>query len=120
MCDTSANLSALGAFQIVEDAITELMGILELDGETCVRKYDGMWIYVRNRVELRRKIHWMDEFVIECYVSSISGVKMVFDTVIKTNNEIAVVSRAESCAIDRQTGRVRRANTVGLNENITV
>ena len=42
LTNTSANLSVIGAFQIVEDAITEMMGNLNLDGETCVPKYNAM------------------------------------------------------------------------------
>lgn len=119
MCDTAANLSALGAFHMVEDAITELFGLLRLDGEVCVKEYDGMWIYARNRIEIRHPVHWMDEFILECYISSIGGAKIIVDTVIKSKNHIAVASRAELCAIDRQTSRVRRANTVGVDDTIT-
>ena len=118
MCDVAANLSLLGAFQIVEDANTEMMGMLKLDGETCMREYGGMWVYVRNRIELRKQIHWMDEYVLECYISSIGGARLTIDTCLKTDGEIAVVSRAELCAIDRQTTKIRRANTVGVNENV--
>ena len=118
MCDIAANLSLLGAFQIVEDANTEMMGMLKLDGETCMREYGGMWVYVRNRIELRKQIHWMDEYVLECYISSIGGARLTIDTCLKTDDEIAVVSRAELCAIDIQTKRIRRANTVGVNENV--
>lgn len=49
LTNTSANLSVIGAFQIVEDAITEMMGNLNLDGETCVPKYNAMWIFAKNR-----------------------------------------------------------------------
>ncbi|MBR0212175.1 MAG: hypothetical protein IJQ55_01080, partial [Alphaproteobacteria bacterium] len=118
LCDANADLSILGAFQLVEDANTEMMGMLKLDGETCLREYGGMWVYVRNHIELRRKIHWMDEYTIECYISSIGGVKLTIDTIIKTGNNIAVVSRTELCALDKETNRIRRANSVGVNENV--
>jgi acyl-CoA thioesterase FadM len=118
LCDANADLSILGAFQLVEDANTEMMGMLKLDGETCLREYGGMWVYVRNHIELRRKIHWMDEYTIECYLSSIGGVKLTIDTIIKTGNYIAVASRTELCALDKETNRIRRANSVGVNENV--
>ena len=118
LCDTVANLSMLGAFQLVEDAMCQMMGELKLDGETCIREYDGMWVFVKNRIELRRKIHWMDEYTIECYITNAGGVKLIVDTLIKTKGNIAVASRAELCAIDHKTGRIRRGNTVGLNETI--
>ena len=118
LCDVNANLSILGAFQLVEDATTEMMGMLHLDGETCLREYGGMWVYVRNRIELRDKIHWLDEYTIESYISSIGGAKLKIDTIIKTNGKIAVVSRAELCALDKETNKIRRTCTVGINEKI--
>ena len=118
LCDANADLSILGAFQLVEDANTEMMGMLKLDGETCLREYGGMWVYVRNHIELRNKIHWMDEYTIECYISSIGGVKLTIDTIIKTGDNIAVASRTELCALDKETNRIRRANSVGVNENV--
>lgn len=118
LTNTSANLSVIGAFQIVEDAITEMMGILKLDGETCVPKYDAMWVFAKNRIEMRSPLHWLDEYTVECAITNASGVKLIVDTVIKSHNKIAVASRAELCAIDHHTGRVRRANTAGVDENI--
>ena len=118
LCDANADLSMLGAFQLIEDANTEMMGMLKLDGETCLREYGGMWVYVRNHIELYNKIHWMDEYVIECYISSIGGVKLKIDTVIKTRGKIAVASRTELCALDKETNRIRRANTVGVDEKV--
>lgn len=118
LCDTMINLSAVGAFQLVEDAICEMMGKLKLDGETCVREYDATWVFVKNRVEIRHPIHWMDEYVIECCITSIGSVKLLVDTLIKSGENIAVASRAELCAIDYRTGRIRRTNTVGVGDNI--
>lgn len=118
LCDVNANISMLGAFQLIENASTEMMGILKLDGETCLREYGGMWVYARNRIEFREKMHWLDEYTIESYISSIGGAKLKIDTIIKTNGKIAVASRAELCALDKETGKIRRTATVGVNEKI--
>ena len=118
LCDVNANLSILGAFQLIENANTEMMGILKLDGENCLRKYGGMWVYARNRIELRNKMHWLDEYTIECYISYIGGAKLKIDTVIKIGDKIAVASRAELCALDKETGRIRRTDTVGVDNKI--
>lgn len=120
LTNTSANLSVIGAFQIVEDAITEMMGNLNLDGETCVPKYNAMWIFAKNRIEMRSPIHWLDEYTVECAITNAGGVKLIVDTLIKCHDKIAVASRAELCAIDCQTGRVRRANTAGVDETLEI
>lgn len=117
LCDASVRLSVVGAFQLVEDMVTEMMGALHIDGVTCMRKYGAMWVFARNRVELRKPLLWMDAYTAECYISSFTGVKLVIDTVLKSGGEIAVASRLELCAVDLETGKIRRSGTVGLGEN---
>lgn len=115
--DAYVQLSVVGAFQIVEDLVTEMMHVLHIDGVTCMREYGAMWVFVRNRVELRKPLRWLDEYIAECYISSFTGVKLVIDTVLKRDGEIALASRLELCAVDLTTGRIRRSNTVGLGES---
>ena len=117
LCDASVQLSIVGAFQIVEDLVTEMMGLLHIDGVTCMREYGAMWVFVRNRVELRKPLRWLDEYTAACYISSFTGVKLVIDTVLKRDGEIALTSRLELCAVDLTTGKIRRSNTVGLGES---
>ncbi len=116
-CDASVRLSVLGAFEIVEDMVTEMMGDLHIDGVTCMREYGAMWVFVRNRVELRMPLAWGEKYTAECYISSRSGAKITVDTVLKKEEGIALASRVELCAVDLESGRIRRSSTVGIGEN---
>ena len=42
MCDSGAKLSLLALLQLEEDAVTELMGDLHIDGLTAMREYSAM------------------------------------------------------------------------------
>lgn len=48
-CGADVKLSVEGAFRIVEDMVTEIMGDQKIDGVTCMREYGGMWVFVRDR-----------------------------------------------------------------------
>lgn len=118
LCDAEVKLSPLGAFRFVEDMVTELMGDMKIDGVTCMREYGAMWVFVRNRIELRQQLSWMEEFCAESYISSFSNVKLLIDTVLKKQDgSIALASRLELCAVDLESGRIRKSATVGLGEN---
>ena len=65
-CGADVKLSVIGAFRIVEDLITELMGDLRIDGVTCMREYDAMWVFVRNRIEMPQQIGWMETYTAKC------------------------------------------------------
>ena len=117
LCDAEVRLSVVGAFQIVEDMVTELMGAMKIDGVTCMREYGAMWVFVRNRIEFLQPIAWMEEYTAESYISSFSNVKLLIDTVLKKQNgTIALASRLELCAVDLETQKIRKSSTVGLGE----
>lgn len=52
MRDGSTKLSVLALFQLEEDAVTELMGELRIDGITAMREYDAMWVFVKNTLRV--------------------------------------------------------------------
>ena len=118
LCDAEVKLSAVGAFQLVEDMVTELMGAMKIDGVTCMRQYGAMWVFVRNKIEFRQPIAWMEAYTAESYISSFSNVKLLIDTLLKKpDGTIALASRLELCAVDLETKKIRKSSTVGLGDN---
>ena len=116
-CGADVKLSVEGAFRIVEDMVTELMGDQHIDGATCMREYGGMWVFVRNRIEMPQQLAWMDEYTATSYISSFSKIRLYIDTVLqKADGSIALKSRLELCAVDLETGKIRKSETVGVGE----
>lgn len=116
-CGADVKLSVEGAFRIVEDMVTELMGDQHIDGVTCMREYGGMWVFVRNRIEMPQPLAWMDEYTATSYISSFSKIRLYIDTVLqKADGSIALKSRLELCAVDMETGKIRKSESVGVGE----
>ena len=116
-CGADVKLSVEGAFQIVEDMVTEIMGDQHIDGVTCMREYGGMWVFVRNRIEMPQRLDWMEKYTAASYISSFSKIRLYIDTVLrKEDGSIAVKSRLELCAVDLETGKIRRSESVGVGE----
>ena len=116
-CGADVKLSVEGAFRIVEDMVTELMGDQHIDGVTCMREYGGMWVFVRNRIEMPQPLAWMEEYVATSYISSFSRIRLYIDTVLqKADGSIALKSRLELCAVDLETGKIRKSDSVGVGE----
>ncbi len=44
--DSMANLSVIGMFQTVEDAVTELLGELKVDNMTVKKEYNTVWVFM--------------------------------------------------------------------------
>lgn len=117
--DFNANLSVLGAFRVVEDAVTEFMGDLKIDGLTAKRLYGAVWVFAKTKVKFIKNLAWGDEFTVTCFISKISNVTIYIDVALKNAaGELCVYSRTELCALDLATGRIRKVSTVGVDENI--
>lgn len=119
--DAQANLSVLGIFQIVQDAVTEMMGRLKIDGITAREKYNAVWVFTRNRAKLFKTRRWNDdELTITAFVSVITRATISIDVSIRDNNDEPIAySRIEMCPLDLSTMRIRRVDTVGVTEQFT-
>ena len=118
--DFNANLSVMGAFQIVEDVVTEYMGDLKIDGVTSKKLYNAVWVFAKTKIKFLDSIAWNSEYTVTAFISKISAVTINIDVGIKnTSNELCVYSRIELCALDTNSGRIRKVSTVGVNDSIT-
>jgi len=116
-CGADVKFSVEGAFRLVEDMVTELMGDQHIDGVTCMREYNGMWVFVRNRIEMPQPLEWMEEYTATSYISSFSKIRLYIDTVLqKADGSVALKSRLELCAVDLETGKIRKSESVGVGE----
>jgi acyl-CoA thioesterase FadM len=59
----------------------------------------------------------MEEYTVTSYISSFSKIRLYIDTVIrKADGSVALKSRLELCAVDLETGKIRKSESVGVGE----
>lgn len=121
ICDFTVKLSVRGAFDLVQDYLTEMLGELSLDGVSLREKYGCVWVFTRNRMEFVRDLVWKDRYIAESFISSAKGAKMTVDTVLKdTDGNICLYSRIEMCALELATQKIRRIRDVGVTSDTHV
>ena len=117
--DSKGELSVIGSFQILQDAITELMGRLNVDGFTARDKYNAIWVYTKSRIKFFKKVSWGTKITVSSFISYISLVKMNVDVrVLDEAGELVFYSRTELCALDITTQRIRKVATVGIEADM--
>ncbi len=117
--DSMANLSVMGIFQIAEEAVTELMGELNIDGITAKREYNAVWVFAKNKTKIYQNIAWNEDYTVTCFISKITRGSVCIDVGIKNESDtLCAYSRVELCALDLQSGRIRRVSTVGVDDRI--
>ena len=113
---TDGNLSVIGSFQIIQDAITALTGILGIDGATIRDKYNALWVFTKTRTKFIKKIAWDTEITITSYISLISNAKIHVDVIIKDSDKnVALFSKTELCVLDITSQRIRKTSSVGVD-----
>lgn len=121
ICDCNITLSVKGTFDLLQDYLTEMLSLIELDGVSLKKKYGCVWVFTRNRVEIDRALGWMEEYTAESYISSAKGAKMTVDTALKDKNGvICVYSRIEMCALELSTQKIKRIRDVGVTSDTHV
>ena len=114
ICDPNVKLSVKGAFDLVQDYLTEMMGAQHIDGVTLREQYGCVWVFTRNRIQIDRALNWMEPYTAESYISSAKGAKLTADTVLKDKDgKICVYSRIEMCALELSSQKIRRIRDVG-------
>ncbi len=115
-CDPEVKLSVISAFETVEDCITELLGSMHIDGVTAMREYNAMWVFSKNNFRIFRRPDWLEEFQVRCFISKHSALRIFVDTeALDKNGKPLFSSRVEICALDLDTGKPRRPETLGFN-----
>lgn len=117
MTDPSANLSVSGCFQIAEETVTELIGELKIDGVTVKKAYGAVWVIAKSKLKVFGNIAWNEQFTVVGFISDISRVSIAIDVEIKNkSDELCAYLKVELCALDLQSGRIRKVSTVGVND----
>ncbi len=116
---TNGRLSTLGAFQVVENALTELTGELKIDGITEKEKYNAIWVFVKTRIKFFSSILWNEKLSVTSFISFKSLAKINFDVEAKNAvGELVFYARVEACALDIATMRIRKLVSVGVDETM--
>ncbi len=114
-CDLNARLSTYGIFCIVQDVVSEYLGVLGHDNVTMRNKYNGMWVFTKNKVEIYSRPEWGVEFTVRNYVFSKSSIVLsVMTEFLDEKGNIFAISRLEVCALNFETRRIMRLSDFGM------
>ena len=117
--DTEGYLSVVGLYQLIQDAVTELMGLHGIDGATSKRVYNAFWVYIRSRVKVMKRLWWNSKYTVTAFFSRISAATIAIDVCVTNEaGETAYYARTELCPLDIESKRIRRVTTVGVNKDM--
>ena len=119
MCDKRSQLGLIQTVALIEDVGTEYLASIELDGLTTKRRYGAVWVYVRNNVRVFRCPKWLERITVRTGITQKTRATVDMQTeFFDESGNMIVCSKIELCAIDVNTGRIRKVESVGLTDDI--
>lgn len=116
---TKANLSIMGSFQIIQDAITDLTAQHNIDAYSIKKNFNAFWVFTRTRVKFLKTLACGEEYTVTSFFSHISIAKMNIDVEIKNEkDEVAIYSRTELCVLDINEQRIKKLSSIGVTEKL--
>ncbi|MDE6028993.1 MAG: hypothetical protein K2F90_01570 [Clostridiales bacterium] len=121
IADADTNLSVIGVFQVVQDAVTELLDKMNMGNPTMLKQYNAVWLFTRNRAKLFNPIQWGNDFTVTAFVSSITHATLTVDVSIKNaDGVLCVYSRVETCVLGLSAMRILRLQTIDAISAVTI
>lgn len=119
MVGSDEGLSVIGAFQIVEDALTEYFASLGIDGVTVKKKYGAFWVFVKSRVRVFKRLLWNEDYSVTACISFISLAKLHVDVCVRDKSgDKAFDARVELCLLDIEKQRIKRIADIGIDKSM--
>ena len=109
MVDTKANLSLLGLCDVIVDTMSEMLGLLKLDGLYALKNYNAMWVISKNKIRIFDEAKWNEKLEVESFISSTTLARITIDTVIKKLDKM-VMERTKQLSneMEKNTGLLNK------------
>lgn len=121
LCDPRGYLSLLGALMLVEDAVTVTLDKIDINGFKMRRDYGAVLVFSKNHVKFLEAVKWNEKVKVSCFISTKSMARMNVDVCVKNQDGVIVLyARTEVCAVDVESGRIRRLDAVGIGSEVRV
>lgn len=75
--------------------------------------------FLKSKIKIYQNIAWNEDYAVTCFISKITRASICIDVGIKNRSDaLCAYSRVELCALDLQSGRIRKVSTVGVDSRI--
>jgi len=107
-------VSFLGAMQ---DAMTNHMKELGVDGVTVKAKYNALWVAAKAKIKFYRRPLWLEKVSLETWVLKPPLCKCERFFRFKSGEELIAEASNEMCVLNYDTRRIKKVSTVNYPEN---
>ncbi len=111
--DRKIQLSLVNAISLVQNMVTEYFEMIGSDNIVLKRENNALWVLAKTKVHFNRHPEWKEKIKGSTFTSKISPIRVETETEFTDEyNNILFYAKQETCAIDIDTRKIRKINTV--------
>lgn len=119
--DQNLKLGIYASLNLAQNTVTDYFESFGGDNIVLKSKDNAIWVVSKAKVHFNRFPNWRDCIKARSYTTKIKPIRVEIETVFKDkDDEVLFVATQETCAIDLETRKVRKINTVSYPDNMEV
>ncbi len=111
--DQNLKLGLVEAMTLPQDMVTEYFETIKSDNIILKNENNAIWVVAKAKLHFNQYPNWRDLIYGRSYTTKVKPIRVEIETTFKNENEETIFSvKQESCAIDLDTRRIRKVETV--------
>lgn len=114
-----AEMDLISSLTIVQNMMTEYFGDFKSDNIILKKNNKAIWVVTRTKVHLNKYPKWRDIVKARSYTTKVKPIRIEIESTFKDiNDEILFIAKQECCAIDLESRKLRKINTVDYPQDM--
>ncbi len=111
--DQNLKLGLVGAVLFSQNMVTEYFGSFKSDNIILKNQNNAIWVVSKTKVHFNKYPNWRDVIYGRSYTTKVKPIRVEIETTFKNKDGNILFSvKQESCAIDLETRKIRKVETV--------
>lgn len=117
--DSSAHFSLVSSLNYIQNMSTEYFATMKTDNFTLSTQNNAVWVITKTKIKFIKIPVWKDDILIRIYSVKVSSVRYNVEISFENENgELLVIAKQEYCAMDIQTRKARKIETISFPSDL--
>ena len=119
--DSSARFSLVSSLNYIQNMSTEYFAKMKTDNFTLSTQNNAVWVITKTKIKFIKIPVWQDKIKIRIYSVRVSNIRYNVEISFENEDgEILVLGKQEYCAMDVETRRARKIETISFPRDLEV
>lgn len=119
--DSKLQMDLVSSFNLAQNIVTEYFESFKSDNIRLKKNNKAIWVVTKTKIHYNKYPKWRDLIQGRSYTIKVKPIRVEMESTFKNNqDEILFIVKQESCAIDLESRKIRKINTVDYPEDMDI